>query len=449
MSSNTAYLIKNASIIDGAGNQPFAGSVLIESDKIKAVGKAADSLAKTLSHAEHIDADGCTVMPGLIDGHCHISFDNPSSNDELFFHRREGLAAIVAGINVQKILRAGVTGVFDADCIFNVSMDVRDAVEAGVIEGPRLTVGGNVLITCTGGAAGRLLPDEGRRGYAVVVQTQDDMLTEVRRQIKAGVDWIKLHISGLKVRGQDLGELRAWTYDEIKLVCDVAHDMGVRVVAHCRSASSTLEAARAGVDVILHATFMDEEALEAVVESGAAICPALAFQANLAEYGHLVGASPALQRIFKDEISSSTLMLRCAYDAGVPIFCGSEGGFSITPYGDWHHRELEVFVEHMGLTPIQAIQCATQNAASVFEMSGQLGCIKPDYYADVLIIDGDPAKDISILGDKPKIRSVFKNGELIDRSKPLPENWQIPGWRVSPFSEQRITYDLAKGNDGK
>ena len=91
-------------------------------------------------------ASGCRVLPGMIDSHCHISFDHPNSNDELFFHRRYGLAALVAGVNAQKVLRAGFTSFFDADCVFDVGVDLRDAIEGGVIEGPRMTTGGNVLI---------------------------------------------------------------------------------------------------------------------------------------------------------------------------------------------------------------------------------------------------------------------------------------------------------------
>ena len=157
-------LINNAKIIDGSGSEPFLGSILIKGNKIASVLKDTKSLSKEIKVNKTIDAKQKTVLPGLIDAHCHISFDEPSSNDELFFHRRESLAAIVAGTNALKVLQSGVTSFLDADSIYDVGVDLRDAIEAGVIPGPRMAVGGNALLTSVGGTAGRLIPDEGKRG---------------------------------------------------------------------------------------------------------------------------------------------------------------------------------------------------------------------------------------------------------------------------------------------
>ena len=216
--SNTYTLIKNGLVIDGTGSEPTQCDVLVHGPRIVHVGTdAATHLPADAAHSE-IDASGCRVLPGLIDSHCHISFDQPNSNDELFFHRRYGLAALVAGVNAQKVLRAGFTSFFDADCVFDVGVDLRDAIEGGVIEGPRMTTGGNVLINCVGGTATRLLPDEGTRGYARIVHTPDEIVREIHKQIKTGVDWIKVHVSGLPIRpGKEPGEISTWTLDELKL----------------------------------------------------------------------------------------------------------------------------------------------------------------------------------------------------------------------------------------
>ena len=136
--SDAYTLIQNGLIIDGTGSDPFSGDVLISGQRIVAVGADAGAKCPAEATVEKIDASGCRVMPGMIDSHCHISFDHPNSNDELFFHRRYGLAALVAGVNAQKVLRAGFTSFFDADCIFDVGVDLRDAIEGGVIEGPRI-----------------------------------------------------------------------------------------------------------------------------------------------------------------------------------------------------------------------------------------------------------------------------------------------------------------------
>ena len=441
--SNTYTLIKNGLVIDGTGSEPTQCDVLVHGPRIVHVGTdAATHLPADAAHSE-IDASGCRVLPGLIDSHCHISFDQPNSNDELFFHRRYGLAALVAGVNAQKVLRAGFTSFFDADCVFDVGVDLRDAIEGGVIEGPRMTTGGNVLINCVGGTATRLLPDEGTRGYARIVHTPDEIVREIHKQIKTGVDWIKVHVSGLPIRpGTEPGEISTWTLDELKLVCDTAHQFGIPVVGHCRNAASTRDAALAGFDMILHATYMDDEALKVVVDRKVPLVPTFTFQANLADYGPAIGSDEGLREVFRAEITDSVGSLRAAYDAGVPLLTGSESGFSLTPYGDWHYRELQVFVEDLGMTPLQAINSATEQGARALKREGELGCIKSGYLADLLIFDGEPEKVITQLGDQHRFRHIMKDGKLVDLTSPLPKNWALPGWRVSEYSERVLTREL-------
>jgi len=442
-SSMQQILIRGGVVIDGTGAQVFAADVLIRGERIVAVGTAIDDQIDPSVALETIDATGCRVMPGLIDSHCHISFDQPSSNDELFFHRRNGLSALVASVNARKVLRAGFTGFFDADCVFDVGVDLRDAIEGGVIPGPRMTTGGNVLINCVGGTAARLLPDHGTRGYARIVHTSDDIVTEIHRQIKSGADWIKVHVSGLPIRPHGhQGEIQTWSLDELRLVCDTAHNLGVPVVGHCRNASSTRDAAKAGFDMILHATYMDEEALEAVVAANVPLVPTFTFQANLADFGEALGSDAYLREVFRKEITDSAGRLRQAFDAGVPMLTGSESGFSLTPYGDWHYRELDIFVEYLGMTPLQAINCATEQGARSLRLDGQLGCIKPGYLADVLVFDGEPDQDVVQLADRHRFKHIFKGGQAVDLSAPIPERWDIPGWRVSEFSERILSREL-------
>jgi imidazolonepropionase-like amidohydrolase len=181
-----------------------------------------------------------------------------------------------------------------------------------------------------------------------VVNTIDEMVNETRRQIKYGADWIKIHATG-SIPNQ-AGELQVWTLDELKAVCDTAHALGVPVTAHCRNASSTRDAALAGVDLILHASYMDDEGSRPIIDNGAAICPTFTFLANLADYGERVGAGTGMQDVFRGEIKATAAMMRAAYDEGVPILCGSESGFALTPYGHWHAREMEVFVHELGLS---------------------------------------------------------------------------------------------------
>ena len=426
-------LLKNASIIDGTGSAAYLGHIQIKDDRILSVSKQ-DITAENDS-AESIDLEGKFIMPGLIDAHCHISFDEPKSNDELFFHRREGLAAIIAGTNALKVLQSGVTSFFDADSLYSVGVDLRDAIESGIVRGPKMAVGGNALITSAGGTAGRLIPDEGKRGYGAVVTSKDEIILEIRRQIKMGVDWIKIHVSGMVPRQTSEGELQAWSLDELKLACDTAHELGIPVVGHCRGAGSVKDSLLAGMDMILHGTYMDEEGLELMIEKNIPLVPTFTFQANLIDYADKMDASKDYKDIFEKEIQDNVPMFRKAFEAGVPFLCGSETGFSVTPYGDWHYKELEVFVDKLGLTPLEAITCGTRNASQAMRRD-DLGVIAEGNIADLIVISEDPSKDVTRLGNKDLIEKVFLNGKEVDLT-PAPKRINDPsGWRISSYSNK-------------
>ena len=426
-------LLKNASIIDGTGSAAYLGHIQIKDDRILSVSK--QDLTAENDSAESIDLEGKFIMPGLIDAHCHISFDEPKSNDELFFHRREGLAAIIAGTNALKVLQSGVTSFFDADSLYSVGVDLRDAIESGIVRGPKMAVGGNALITSAGGTAGRLIPDEGKRGYGAVVTSKDEIILEIRRQIKMGVDWIKIHVSGMVPRQTSEGELQAWSLDELKLACDTAHELGIPVVGHCRGAGSVKDSLLAGMDMILHGTYMDEEGLELMIEKNIPLVPTFTFQANLIDYADKMDASKDYKDIFEKEIQDNVPMFRKAFEAGVPFLCGSETGFSVTPYGDWHYKELEVFVDKLGLTPLEAIKCGTKNASQAMRRD-DLGVIAEGNIADLIVMSEDPSKDVSRLGNKDLIEKVFLNGKEVDLT-PAPKRINDPsGWRISSYSNK-------------
>lgn len=441
-----AVHIRNGTLIDGTGAAPARGTdVVTAGDSIVAVGPTGTLDDRVPAGATTIDATGRSVLPGLIDSHCHVTFDDVQSNDELFFHRPPTTAAMVTLFNLPKLLLAGVTSMFDPDTVMGIGPEIRDIVESGAFPGPRIKTGVQALLTSVGGTAGRLVPDEGKVGYAAVVNTIDEMVIETRRQIKRGADWIKIHATG-SIPTQK-GELQVWTLDEMKAVCDTAHALGVPVTAHCRSSSSTRDAALAGVDLILHASFIEDDALQAVIDAGAAICPTFTFLANLADYGERVGAGAGMQDIFRGEIKETAAMMRKAYDAGVPLLCGSESGFALTPYGHWHAREMEVFVEELGLAPVEAIMCATKSNAIAMRMEGELGVIAEGYRADVLVVEGNPAKDVTVLQDRGNLTAVISRGEPVDLTQPWPERSRIAGEKVGNWAGEILTYQRAMGAD--
>ena len=273
-------LISGGTLIDGTGADPRPNEgIAIAGNQIVAIGNEAANVLNDLKSEElkELDATGKTIMPGLIDSHLHCSFDDVQSNDELFFHRDPTLVALVAAQNLRKMLRAGVTSFVDPDTSHGIGPALRDAVNAGVVQGPRIKTGVQALLTAVGGTAGRLIPDEGTVGYAQIVNTKDEIVQWVRRHIKYGADWIKLHATG-SVPGRS-GELLVWNREEIKAACQTAHELSVPVMAHCRGAQSVKVCAEEGVDLILHASFMDDEGLDAVITNGTYICPTFTFLA--------------------------------------------------------------------------------------------------------------------------------------------------------------------------
>ncbi|MEC9360395.1 MAG: amidohydrolase family protein [SAR324 cluster bacterium] len=436
--------IKNVNIIDGLGNEPFQGSVFVENKRICKIYKSKTSLpqsGKSDSSLHIVDGKGNYLMPGIIDAHCHSSFDEVSSNDELFFHRnRPGLAAIIASKNLKKILRAGVTSICDPDSIHELGYDLKEAINTSVIQGPRIATGGYAMLTSVGGTAGRLIPDKGTIGYGKIVNGHDEIVAEVRRQIKMGADWIKVHVTGLIPNHKERGEIQVWSREEMELICKVAHDLGTPVMGHCRGSNSIRDAAISGLDLILHGTLMENDALEAVVERKTPIAPTFTFQANLIDYGHFVGASNYIKDLFRREIIDSAVMLRKAYDQGVPILCGTESGFSVTPYGQWHYREMEILMKEMGFTALEAIKSSTSVNAYAMRLEGEIGRVEEGAFADLIIVSADPIKDITSLGDQENIKMVMKSGEIQEFEEEK-NRLSIPGWRVVNYG-QILSKDL-------
>ena len=436
-----AVLISGGNVIDGTGSQPQPKTdVLIEGDRIVGVGRNLAVEKFNGSEVRRIDATGLTVMPGLIDAHTHITLGEPRTNDELFLHRDPASAAILAAYNVRKVLRAGVTSMLDVDGIFNIGPALRDSINAGVVEGPTMKSGSYALMTAVGGTAGKLIPDSGTAGYAEVVRNKEETVLAVRRQVKGGADCIKIHVTGsIPTRS---GEIQVWTREELKVVCDTAHDLGVRVTAHCRGDKATLDAVMAGVDIVWHASFLGDAALEAIIEKKVPVGPVFTFLANLSEFGHKAGATSSAKSIFAGELENTGAKLRKAYDAGVKLLCGSESGFSMTPYGHWHAREMEVFVQHLGMTPLQAITCGTKDNAIALDEDGETGCIAAGYRADVLVLDGDPSKNISLLGDKSLFRHLLCRGKEIELS-PIEPRAMLRGEQASGWSDVALTREIA------
>ena len=433
-----------ATIIDGTGGPVLPNASLrVRDGRVVAVWKDGDRPTDAKSPAdETVDVRGKTVMPGLIDAHCHISYGEGRTAEEVDVYGGAEWAAVRAVWNANKVLQSGVTSFCDPGSTWNVAVTCRDAIESGMYPGPRVFAAGRHIVADGGFAdyfpswLGMPVSAEG-----VLCPTRDDMQREVRRQVKNRVDVVKISgDSQAQERVPTAGP--CFTDQEMSCIVDEAHRLGRKVTIHSRYAETVLAAARAGVDWLIHASYMRPGDVGAVRDLQVPICPTLTFTANVVQHGRDVGVDPNYIETKRRELDALVNIHRRALEAGILMMAGSEAGFSITPYGEWHTRELELMVELLGMTPMDAILSATSNNAKAFGWERDVGTLAPGLWADLLVIDGDPLQDIRVLGDPARIHAVYKGGQAVERSGALATRRRMSherGFAVSSTALHRLS----------
>lgn len=446
-SSQTGYLLRGT-ILDGSLSGPVPdGAVVVDGENIAWVGPAA-SLPEQWRAADLtlIERPGATILPGLVDAHVHISFGEARSEEELALYTPVEYRSLRAVWNARKVLRAGVTSAFDAATTFNVGAAVRDAIEAGMFEGPRFSVAGRQITSHQG------LEDAfpswnpfppGQAG--VLVKSRDEMIEQVRLQVKDGVDTIKVSGSNDSAVSDEPLDGGAFTEEEFRLIADEAHRLNRTVTVHARSKESTLWCARSGYDWIMHASYIDDEGIEACLKNGVSLCPTLTLLVNIVD-SHVGSAGASIIDVFKREVDAAAENLSRAHRAGVPLMCGSESGWSLVPYGQWHARELQVMVDLLGLTPLEAIHAATEAASRALpRLTGKIGKLEAGRFADILVVDGDPLADITVLQKPSRIAHVMKGGRMVDTTTPI-EPRRVWSWeKHKTYLPGKFMYDEASG----
>jgi len=413
--------LHGGTLIDGTGAPPLPGAtVRIEDGRIAAVWRGEATPRSLAPVARVLDVTGKTVLPGLIDAHCHLSYGEGTSAEEVDIYGGAEWAAVRAVWNARKVLTAGVTSVCDPGSTWNVAVTVRDAIANGMFEGPRVLAAGRHLVA-DGGFADYFPSWLGmpRSAEGVLCSTPEEMLREVRQQVKNRVDVVK--ISGDSEAQDDNHDVGPCFRDEeMRLIVSEAHRFGRKVTIHARYAPTVRAALAAGVDWIIHAAFLREDDVARLAEARMPVCPTFTLTANIVEWGREAGASPSYIDFKKRELDGLVDAHQRTHAAGVPLMAGSEAGFSVTPYGEWHTRELELFVKLLGMSPMETIVSATRTNARALGWS-DVGTVEPGMRADLIVVDGDPLVDIGILGDRERLVAVFKGGRSVDLSaRPLP-----------------------------
>ena len=415
ISESKTLVIRNGTLIDGSGAAAAANTaVVIQGNRISSVGELPGGVnLEDTDKVDVIDASGQWIMPGLIDGHCHLSFGMPAVQGYASARGtiNPGFSAIRAATNAQTILRSGVTSVSIPGGTWFIEVGLRDAINAGLMEGPRIYTAGRFIITY-----GSIADSEPswvgapEHTYGVLANNVTDMITEVRRQTKHGVDFIKLADS-------TWGDTQTIAKEEISAVVEEAHRRNARISIHSRGAGSTKAAAEAGVDWIMHADLATEAELYAVAEAGVRIMPTMTFLFEALEVGKGKGRSDAELDIIKRNADNAVTVLQTARSLGVQVMSGTDTGNSpVMPYGVLHAHEAEVMVKFGGYTPLEAITASTKDNAYSVGMEGELGMIEAGKLADLLILDADPLDDIRVLQGGKHLNSVIKDGRRVDLS---------------------------------
>jgi imidazolonepropionase-like amidohydrolase len=403
-------LIDNAKVWDGTGKAPFPGKVLVEDERIAAVAPQAEAL--DTAGAEKIDAGGKFLMPGMVEGHAHLSFVDTPRGTWLGELPPEDHALLTMDAG-RKMLGAGFTSaVSGAAAKIRLDVALRDAIDNGLTEGPRLLAASPEL-TVTGGLG------DGRRlhlhqeSFGVPVDGPDEVRRMARLCLREGVDTIKLNISGDFGTESAPSEAAVMTDAEVAAGVEAAHVIGRRAAAHARAAESVKRAVRHGVDIIYHCDHCDEEALDMLEGAKDRVFTAPAFSLIVNRLDSVRGDNTRQGRLLLERLTA-------IYDGscrvhvemrkrGVRILVGGDYGFAANPQGR-NARDLELFVQHFGFSPSEVLQAATRLGGEAMMRPDEIGLVKPGYLADLLLVDGDSLGDVKVLLDKKRFAFIMKDG---------------------------------------
>jgi imidazolonepropionase-like amidohydrolase len=404
-------LIEHATVWDGSGKAPFPGQVLIEGERIVAVAPATQAVAAA-EGAERLDAGGKFLMPGLVEGHAHLSFVDTPRGTALGELPPEDHALLTMDA-ARKLLGAGFTSACSAAAAkIRLDIAVRDAIERGHTDGPRLLTASPEL-TVTGGLG------DGRRlhlhqdSFGVAVDGPDEVRRMARLCLREGCDTIKLNISGDYGTESALAETTVMTDAEVAAGVEAAHTIGRRVAAHARASESVKRALRNGVDIIYHCDFADDEALDMLeaqkdrVFTGPAIGIVLARLESLRGDNSWQGQGflERLKPLYEATCRTHNEMRK----RGIRIVIGGDYGFAANPQGT-NARDLEHFVTHLGFSASEALEAATRTGGEIMKRGHELGQVKSGFLADLLLVDGDPLQDVRVLQDRKRLTMFMKGG---------------------------------------
>ena len=405
-------ILKNANLLDGDSAAKPGTHVVIEADRIVSVGSAPVA-AKPDDRV--VELAGKTVMPGIVSGHFHASYNNITIQPEpLGVERPENYLALVAAKNLKLALDCGVTSVISSGAnAGTIDADVWLAIQEGLVPGPRM-VPASRGIDAIGGYTDqeKWWWNLGNKGAQLLCSGADEFERAVRTEIKRGARMIKLFLSGGHAVAEHDGA-SSLSREELLTCIRTAHARHAKVRAHCAWKNVILEAVAAGIDVIDHGDQMDDECSDAMLERGVFWVPSAFFTAQmLSPTAALSMATEEQMAGLRDEFDNVLRRVQKARENGMRVVLGDDYGIIVLPHGRYM-EELEFYVKHVGIPALDVIRWSTKNGGELFGGPVKVGMIRAGYYADLLVVDGDPSADIALLQSREKVRAVMKGGEVV------------------------------------
>ena len=411
----TQQLLTHVRIFDATGAEAFPGEVLVEDNRILAVRRGAEPFADAVRPAADavvLDGDGATLMPGLINGHCHMSFTGEAPMGEIPPEEHVALTLHHARLALDNGFTAAV-GAGAAKTRLDVV--VRNEIRSGRFPGPRY-LAASPEITVTGGLGDDRKLHLGHNHLAVVADGPDELRRVARLMIREGVDIVKLLISGDNLVDQHCdAETTAMTDAEVAAAAEVTLGRGKRLAAHARSSQSVQLCLRHGIHIINHATLIDDETMGLMEarKAGIFVMPALGFVEGVAHRGAAWGVTSeqAKARGFHHELEAGCSTMLRLHRRGIRVLPFGDYGFPWTPHGT-ECNDLLLFRDRIGMAPADILRAATQYGGELFGSGLSLGRIAPGYLADIILVDGDPVADLGLLVGGAGILLVMQDGRL-------------------------------------
>ncbi len=406
-------LIRNGQLVDGTGAAPLPdAAVVVRDGKIAYAGLAADAPAVP-PDATIIDAQGGTILPGLVEAHFHATYFNVSDLQDLDIRFPVEYVTIRAVKNVQTALESGYTAARSGGSLFNIDVWLKRAIEEDMIPGPRLAASGREI--CGAGGLMDWNPEYrkiGMEGLVLIVNGPDEARAAVRRLVKDGIEWVKTYPTG-DAAAPDVNDHHtlSMTFEEMRAVVQTAHNHSLKVTGHCRATEGIKNALRAGYDTLEHGTFVDDEALELIVERDVPVVPALWFEQASVNNGKKFGMSQKVIDGHQETLDGGAESARRILRAGGRIGLGGDFGFAWTPHGTYA-KEISFFVNEVGFTTLEALTCATKTGAEIMGRADEFGTVEAGKLADLLIVDGDVIDNIRLLENRSNFLAVMQGGVI-------------------------------------